>query len=259
MTELIHIIILSFIQGVTEFLPISSSAHLILVPAILGWEQQVILLDVSMHFGSLLAISLYYFKNVKEFSNIQTSKNYISIKKLFIGSLPVLCCGYFFYDFISNNLRSVEIIGIFTILVALLILSVEFFRKKFKDIKAISNYDMLIIGLFQALALIPGTSRSAIIIFAALLIGYNKKSAIIIALMLSFPVILIAMIYEVFTLDYYLINYEVVMQIITAVSIAFIVSYFVIKNFISYINIIGFYPFMIYRIILGITLLAFFT
>tara|TARA_B110000091_G_scaffold210040_1_gene252208 strand:- start:951 stop:1730 length:780 start_codon:yes stop_codon:yes gene_type:complete len=259
MTELIHIIILSFIQGVTEFLPISSSAHLILVPAILGWEQQVILLDVSMHFGSLLAISLYYFKNVKEFSNIQTSKNYISIKKLFIGSLPVLCCGYFFYDFISNNLRSVEIIGIFTILVALLILSVEFFRKKFKDIKAISNYDMLIIGLFQALALIPGTSRSAIIIFAALLIGYNKKSAIIIALMLSFPVILVAMIYEVFTLDYYLINYEVVMQIITAVSIAFIVSYFVIKNFISYINIIGFYPFMIYRIILGITLLAFFT
>jgi|TARA_B110000259_G_scaffold155960_1_gene177259 undecaprenyl-diphosphatase len=259
MTELIHIIILSFIQGVTEFLPISSSAHLILVPAILGWEQQGILLDVSMHFGSLLAISLYYFKNVKEFSNIQTSKNYISIKKLFIGSLPVLCCGYFFYDFISNNLRSVEIIGIFTILVALLILSVEFFRKKFKDIKAISNYDMLIIGLFQALALIPGTSRSAIIIFAALLIGYNKKSAIIIALMLSFPVILVAMIYEVFTLDYYLINYEVVMQIITAVSIAFIVSYFVIKNFISYINIIGFYPFMIYRIILGITLLAFFT
>ena len=259
MTELIHIIILSFIQGVTEFLPISSSAHLILVPAILGWKQQVILLDVSMHFGSLLAISLYYFKNVKEFSNIQTSKNYISIKKLFIGSLPVLCCGYFFYDFISNNLRSVEIIGIFTILVALLIFIVEFFRKKFKDIKAISNYDMLIIGLFQALALIPGTSRSAIIIFAALLIGYNKKSAIIIALMLSFPVILIAMIYEVFTLDYYLINYEVVMQIITAVSIAFIVSYFVIKNFISYINIIGFYPFMIYRIILGITLLAFFT
>ena len=259
MNELIHIIILSFIQGVTEFLPISSSAHLILIPAILGWEQQGILLDVSMHFGSLLAISLYYFKNVKEFSNIQTSKNYISIKKLFIGSLPVLCCGYFFYDFISNNLRSVEIIGIFTILVALLILSVEFFRKKFKDIKAISNYDMLIIGLFQALALIPGTSRSAIIIFAALLIGYNKKSAIIIALMLSFPVILVAMIYEVFTLDYYLINYEVVMQIITAVSIAFIVSYFVIKNFISYINIIGFYPFMIYRIILGITLLAFFT
>ena len=259
MTELIHIIILSFIQGVTEFLPISSSAHLILVPAILGWEQQVILLDVSMHFGSLLAISLYYFKNVKEFSNIQTSKNYISIKKLFIGSLPVLCCGYFFYDFISNNLRSVEIIGIFTILVALLILSVEFFRKKFKDIKTISNYDMLIIGLFQALALIPGTSRSAIIIFAALLIGYNKKSAIIIALMLSFPVILVAMIYEVFTLDYYLINYEVVIQIITAVSIAFVVSYFVIKNFISYINIIGFYPFMIYRIILGITLLAFFT
>ena len=79
MTELIHIIILSFVQGVTEFLPISSSAHLILIPDILGWEQQGLLFDVSMHFGSLLAISLYYFKNLKEFSDIQTSKNYISI------------------------------------------------------------------------------------------------------------------------------------------------------------------------------------
>ena len=259
MTDLMHIIILSVIQGVTEFLPISSSAHLILIPAILGWEQQGVLLDVSMHFGSLIAISVYYFKNLEVFRNMQTSNNYIGIEKLTIGSLPVLCCGYFFHDFISNNLRSVEIIGIFTILVALLLLSVEFFRTKFKDIKIINNYDMLIIGLFQALALIPGTSRSAIIIFAALLIGYNKKSSIIIALMLSFPVILIAMIYELFTLDYYLINYEIVMQIITAVSIAFAVSYFVIKNFISYINAIGFYPFMIYRVILGITLLAFFT
>ena len=145
MTELIHIIILSFIQGVTEFLPISSSAHLILIPAILGWEQQGILLDVSMHFGSLLAISLYYFKNLKNFSDIQTSKNYISIEKLldvsFINSI-----GNFTKYFIRNSIRSVEIIGIFTILVALLILSVEFFRKKFKDIKVISNYDMLIIG-----------------------------------------------------------------------------------------------------------------
>ena len=190
MTDLIHIIILSVIQGVTEFLPISSSAHLILMPAILGWEQQGVLLDVSMHFGSLIAISVYYFKNLEVFRNIQTSNNYIGIEKLAIGSLPVLCCGYFFHDFISNpetiislaswipsfNLRSVEIIGIFTILVALLLLCVEFFRKKFKDIKTINDYDMLIIGLFQALALIPGTSRSAIIIFAALLIGYNKKS-----------------------------------------------------------------------------------
>ena len=122
MTDLIHIIILSVIQGVTEFLPISSSAHLILIPAILGWDQQGILLEVSMHFGSLIAISVYYFKNLEVFRNVHTSNNYIGIEKLTIGSLPVLFCGYFFHDFISNNLRSVEIIGIFTILVALLLL-----------------------------------------------------------------------------------------------------------------------------------------
>ena len=89
MTDLIHIIILSVIQGVTEFLPISSSAHLILIPAILGWDQQGILLEVSMHFGSLIAISVYYFKNLEVFRNVHTSNNYIGIEKLTIGSLPV--------------------------------------------------------------------------------------------------------------------------------------------------------------------------
>ena len=96
MTELIHIIILSVIQGVTEFLPISSSAHLILIPAILGWDQQGILLEVSMHFGSLIAISVYYFKNLEDFRNIQTSNNYIGIEKLSIGSYQVLFVVIFF-------------------------------------------------------------------------------------------------------------------------------------------------------------------
>ena len=118
---------------------------------------------------------------------------------------------------------------------------------------------MLLIGIFQALALIPGTSRSAIIILGALLLGYDKKSTIIIALALSFPVIFLAMSYEIYSINYYIIDYYASLKILISIIVSFLISFFVIKYFISYINKIGFYPFMIYRILLGLFLLTFFT
>ena len=118
---------------------------------------------------------------------------------------------------------------------------------------------MLYIGFFQALALIPGTSRSAIIILGALLLGYSKKSTIIIALVLSVPVIFLAMVYEIYSINYYTIDYYTFSKILVSITISFLISFFVIKYFISYINKIGFYPFMLYRIILGLFLLSFFT
>ena len=259
MIDYAHIIILSLVQGVTEFLPISSSAHLILIPKILGWNNQGIFLDVSMHFGSLLAIIYYYSKNTAEFINAEYAKNYINIQKIIIGSLPVLTFGYFFHDYIVNHLRNLEVIAISTILVALFILAAELFSKKSKNISEINNIDMVIIGLFQALALIPGTSRSAIIILSALILGYNKKSSIIIAIILAFPVIFIAMCYETLSLNFSSINFEIILSSFISIIISFLVAYVVIKYFILYINKIGFYPFMIYRLILGVIILSIFT
>ena len=264
MNDLFQVIFLSIIQGITEFLPISSSAHLILIPKLFGWIDQNILIDVSMHFGSLLAVIFYFILNNQDFKDSKSSKHHIGIGKLFIGSMPVLIFGFLYHDYITTNLRSIEVIAISTLLIALLFILTELLRdfvlkRPEKNIIDISNYDMLFIGLFQALALVPGTSRSAIIILGALLLGYNKKSTVIIALVLSFPVILLAMLYEIYSINYHILDYYTILKILISITISFLISYIVIKYFISYINKIGFYPFMIYRIFLGLFLLTFFT
>ena len=259
MNDLIQIIFLSIIQGVTEFLPISSSAHLNFIPKLLKWDALGLPLEVSMHFGSLLAVIYYYIKYKNEFINLESTKNYIGFEKITIGSAPVLFFGFFFYDYIANNLRGMEIIGISTIFVAILLIIVEFFKKEYKNISNINNLDIFFIGLLQATSLIPGTSRSAVIILGALLLGYNKKSAIIITLILSVPVILIAMLYEIYSIDYFSINIGLIFKTSISIIISFLTSYIVIKYFVSYINKIGFYPFMIYRLALGIFLLSVFT
>ena len=258
MSDFFQLVVLSFLQGITEFLPISSSAHLIIIPKIFNWGSQGLLFDVSVHFGSLIAVTYYYFKNISSFKNIDNSVGYIDFKKIIIGSLPVLMIGFFFHDFIDHNLRTVEIIAITTILFAVPIIFLELTKNCKKNISEINNYDIFIIGLFQALALAPGTSRSAVIILAALLLGYNKKSAIIISIVLSFPVILLAMVYEVYAANGIFLNLLEFSYYLCAIFISFLTSYLVIKYFILYINRVGFIPYMIYRILLGIILLIFF-
>ena len=252
------LIILSIIQGITEFLPISSSAHLIILPEILSWDHQGIVFDVTMHFGSLMAITYYYFQNKDKFLNINTSQVYINFSKIFIGSAPVLFFGYFYHDYIIENLRSIEVIAITTILVAILLLILDLLKRNQRDLESVTYFDISIIGIFQAIALIPGVSRSAIIIFAALLLGYNRKSAIIITIILAFPVITIATIYEFFNISNVLMNLDVAIKVITSLLISFFSSYVIINYLMIYIDRIGFYPFMIYRLILGFILIGFF-
>ena len=258
MNELLQIIFLSIIQGITEFLPISSSAHLIIFPNIFGWKDQGTFLDISMHFGSLLAVIYYFYKFQKGIFSSSNTSDFISIKKIIIGSLPVLIFGFIFYDYISLNFRSIEIISVSTIFVAILLLASEYFAKNNKEIKNINNLDIFIIGLFQTIALVPGTSRSAIIILAALLLGYNKKSSIIIALTLAFPVIFLAMSHEILMINSHLYDFSILIKSIISILISFLVSFLVIKYFIKLIDITGFYPYMIYRIFLGFFLIIFF-
>ena len=258
MNDFFEITILSFFQGITEFLPISSSAHLIIIPRIFQWGAQGLLFDVSVHFGSLLAITYYYFQNKNTFINIENSKGYIDFKKIIVGSSPVLIIGFVYHDFIDQNLRNIEIIAFTTILFAIPLIFIELFKKGEKDISEVNYFDIFIIGIFQAFALAPGASRSAVIILAALLLGYNKKCAIIISVVLSFPVILLAMAYKVYTANEIFVNLINFLYIVSAIIISFCTSYLVIKYFIIYINKIGFIPFMIYRIFLGVILLFFF-
>ena len=131
-------------------------------------------------------------------------------------------------------------------------------KRNQRDLKSVTYFDISIIGVFQAIALIPGVSRSAIIIFAALLLGYNRKSAIIITIILAFPVISIATIYEIYNISNILMNLDVAIKVITSLLISFFSSYMIIKYLMIYIDRIGFYPFMIYRLILGFILISFF-
>lgn len=257
MNETVQLIILSLVQGITEFLPISSSAHLIILPEILSWDHQGIVFDLTMHFGSLMAITYYYFQNKDKFLNVNTSKGYINFNKIFIGSAPVLFFGYFYHDYIIENLRSIEVIAITTILIAILLIILDLLKKNQRDLKSVTYFDISIIGAFQAVALIPGVSRSAIIIFAALLLGYNRKSALLITIILAFPVISIATVYEIYNISSVIMNLDTMMKVIASFVISFFSSYIVIKYLMIYINKIGFYPFMLYRLILGFILIGF--
>ena len=150
MNELLQIIFLSIIQGITEFLPISSSAHLIIFPHIFGWKDQGTFLDISMHFGSLLAVVYYFYKFQKGIFSSSNTSDFISIKKIIIGSLPVLIFGFIFYDYISLNFRSIGIISISTIFFAILLLVSEYFAKNNKEIiKKVKNAGSIFIGEFS--------------------------------------------------------------------------------------------------------------
>ena len=194
--DLIHIFILSIIQGVTEFLPISSQSHLILTSYFLGLSDQGLGFDIALHFGSLIAILIYYRKEVRSlFSLSDEGLNYL--KLIIIGSIPLPIIGLLFIDFVSQNMRSVFSIALMTILFAVILYLADLKKKevvtKFANI---SIYTIVFIGLMQTLAIMPGVSRSGIIITAALLANFSREDSIKIAFLLSIPAIFMATVYQ---------------------------------------------------------------
>ena len=173
MIDTYQLLILSMVQGITEFLPISSSAHLIIIPEILSWQLQPMYFDVFMHFGSLLAILVYIFSN-KEIKKIESFEinNFENIKKIIVAVIPVLLIGYSFHEIIESYLRNLNVIIASTIIIAVLIIVYDIKSKKKYLTSDLTYKDAIIIGLFQILALIPGASRSGVVILGALILGY---------------------------------------------------------------------------------------
>ncbi len=251
--DILNIIILSIIQGITEFLPISSSSHLILLPMLTEFPDQGIMFDIALHTGSLLAVLIYFRKEIKNiFQFTDNGKSYI--KLIIIGSIPLPIAGILLIDLISLNLRNIEVIAVMTITFALLLLYADNHNKSYKDITNISTKIIIIIGLFQALALVPGVSRSGIVITAALLLNYNRNDAIKISFLLSIPAIFMASSYNL--LQFSSINSEGILgNHLLGMVLSLIVSYFTIYFFIATINKLSFSPYIIYRIMLGTLLL----
>ena len=254
--DLIQIVVLSIVQGITEFLPISSSAHLILISKLFGWQDQGILFDIYVHGGSLFAI-IYAFK--KEVS-VLIQRAFSPYKQnlflcLIVATLPVALAGFLGGDFIEQNFRSLEFLILTTFLFAIFLYIADKYGRKTNSIESIDLKDSFIVGMFQIFALMPGVSRSAITMIGALILSYSREDAARFSFLLSIPTlsaVLLGSSLEAIqseeTIDWSI--------LILGGLISFAVSLFCINLFLSFIQKIGFTPFVLYRIILSITLVG---
>ena len=245
----IEILILSTIQGISEFLPISSSAHLILVSNFYNFRSSSLLIDVGLHFGSLLAI-VFYFR--RELFNLKNNRKLLIL--MVVGSLPLIIFGYFIY--ITETiylLRNVKVIA-WTTLFFGIILYLADQRKVDKNISSNLNIRfILLIGFFQILALIPGVSRAGITMTAARFLNFNRLDSGKISFLLSIPALTGASFLSLknITTQSIEINY----LIIIAMFLSFLFSYITIRFFLFYINKFSLSVFVIYRVIIGLALI----
>ncbi len=264
--DLLQIIILAIVQGITEFLPVSSSAHLILVPLLTEWQDQGLAIDVAAHLGSLFAVALYFKTDVYQLSragleSCKLRKVQNGEQKLFwlivVASLPVLMIGFLAHDLVASYLRDPLIIAAASIGFGLLLWFADYYSKRDVLLTNMSVKNAIVIGLFQVVALIPGASRSGITMSAGLLIGLDRTTAARFSFLLSMPVIFCAAAFESFKLLQLGIGVNLINFILTAAFSA-ISALLAIHYFLKFLDRIGMLPFVIYRIALGIVLIALF-
>lgn len=258
-----QIIILALIQGLTEFLPISSSAHLILPSQLLQWPDQGLAFDLALHVGTLLAVLLYLRKEIIAmimgcFSSVRTGKiNADSRLALLVilATLPAVVIGYLVKDFVEENLRSVLIIAITSIVFGILLGFYDKRGDKKININEINSKQSLIVGFAQVLAFIPGTSRSGITITAALALGFDRKSSLRFSFLLSIPIIVAGALLSTLDLVASEHSEQIWQEMLLAISVAGLSAYACIGVFIRLVDRVGMMPFVIYRIVFGVLLL----
>lgn len=260
--EYLHAIFLAIVQGITEFLPVSSSAHLILVPKLLGWKDQGLAFDVAVHVGTLLAVIMYLRKELLNiipawFGGWKT-RCWDEYGRLgwwvIIATIPVGLFGLFGDDWIEANLRHPLVIAAATLVFGLLL--------GWADIKADQNQKSetsmswkhaLFVGFAQVLALIPGTSRSGVTMTAALASGYSRTAAARFSFMLGIPAIALPGLLKGFELlqsDIY-VDWSL---LFTAMTVAAVIAFLCMQVFMRFVQTVGMRPFVIYRVLLAIVI-----
>ena len=243
---MVEVIILSIVQGITEFLPISSSAHLILISKYFNFSNENLPLNVSLHLGSLLAI-IFFFK--KELFNFISNKQLFF--KIILGSVPVIIFGFFLIKLnLIDYLKNYKVIGWSTIIFGILL----YFSDRVKVKKSI-NHDFkyrtaLYIGLFQILSLIPGVSRSGITISGARFFNFSRVDSVKISFLISIPTLMAASLYNVQNLIVEK-NFSVSLLNLLGFFLSFFFSYITIKFLIKFLQEFSLTSFVIYRLILG--------
>lgn len=261
--DIIQAIALALLQGLTEFLPISSSAHLILLPIVLGWEDQGLAFDVAVHVGTLTAVVAYYRKDLQQiisawFASI-CGQGLNDAGRLawfvILATIPVGLTGISLPDAVLEQLRSPIVIASSTIAFGILLWYAQNSAKESRQ--QINIFDALVIGTFQALALIPGTSRSGITITAGLLTGLQREQAARFSFLLSIPSIALPGMLK--SIDLVESNIPVAWDLIILGTVtSAIIAYLTIGWFLRLLQNIGLMPFVYYRLILGIILFAIF-
>ena len=246
--DFIEILILSAVQGISEFLPISSSAHLIIVSNLYDLKTSSLLIDISLHLGSLLAIIFFFKKDLFDLKNNQKL-----LKLIIIGSIPLVIFGYILHTTeLIQLLRNIKVIAWTTLLFGIILFFADQ-RKIEKNISTNLNIKTIIfIGLFQILALIPGVSRAGITLTAARFLKYNRVDASKISFLLSIPALAGASFLGL--KDAFNQSIEVNYLIIISVILSFLFSYITVKFFLNYINKFSLNIFVIYRIIISLVL-----
>ncbi|KXJ47862.1 MAG: undecaprenyl-diphosphate phosphatase [Cycloclasticus sp.] len=253
---------LGLLQGLTEFLPISSSAHLILLPLLLGWEDQGLAFDVAVHVGTLVAVVSYFRHDIRQLilgwlaSVVKQDHTQDSrlAWMIIIGTIPVGMVGLLAGGLIETYLRSPAVIALATILFGLLLWYSDAIGKRYKNEHEITIKTAIIIGLYQVLALIPGTSRSGITMTAGLFLGLTREAAARFSFLLSIPLIFLAGGLKSVELMGSTIEVEW-FAIVAGVVISAISAFACIALFLKMLEKVGMLPFVIYRLVLGVLLL----
>jgi len=248
--DFIEILILSAIQGISEFLPISSSAHLILVSSLYDLKASSLLIDISLHLGSLLAIIFFFRKELFDLKHNQKL-----LKLIIIGSVPLILFGYILYSTeLIYQLRNIRVIAWTTLFFGIVLYFADQ-RKIDQNISTNLNLrSIIVIGLFQILALIPGVSRAGITMTAARFLNFNRVDSGKISFLLSIPALSGASFLGLWDISSETI--EINILIIIATILSFLFSYLTVKFFLNYLNKFSLKIFVGYRILIGLILLS---
>lgn len=255
--NLFFIALLGIVQGLTEFLPVSSTGHLIIIEKLFNLSpvQFGLSFDVALHFGTLLALLFYFrLKIIKIISNFIQGNRQLGYL-LLIGTIPALIAGVLLQKSIETIFRNPIFVAINLILFSLVFLIAEKVGRQQKNYREINNKDSLIIGIFQAVALLPGVSRSGITISGGLFKDLKKNEAGEFAFLLSVPVMLAAFAKDIFDLLKQGISSQYIQSSLLGAAISFIVGLLCIAYFLNYLKKHGLIPFIIYRIVLAVFLL----
>lgn len=260
-----QVVFLAVLQGLTEFLPVSSSGHLILPGQLFGWADQGLAFDVAVHVGTLLAVMLYFQRDIRQMA----AAWYMSVFRqchsdqslmawgVIVATIPACLLGFLLNDFIELNLRSTLVIASTTLVFGIILWWADIKGHRRRGEGEFTLIDAVWIGLAQALALIPGTSRSGITITAALLLGLTRQAAARFSFLLSIPLILAAGMFK--GLELYHAGTEAqISHTLVGGLIAFGAALACIHLFLKLLDRVGMLPFVIYRLLLGVVLLIFF-